>query len=178
MIYFITVNYYSTELVRKLLTSVTTNAQFEYKPGSKPEYKLLIINNSPADRAINDLPSEFPHTTVVNAGNNLGFGAGCNLGMQQVYRQDPQALIWLINPDATLEPHAITYICQCFSQTPSLAILGTQIRDQTGDIWFRVGTFNRWTGSLKHQATGITSHPTQSQTALAGTVGQGKAPFQ
>ncbi|NET35799.1 MAG: glycosyltransferase family 2 protein, partial [Cyanothece sp. SIO1E1] len=26
------------------------------------------------------------------------------------------------------------------------------------------GTFNRWTGSLKHQATGITSHPTQSQT--------------
>lgn len=142
MIYFITVNYYSTELVKQLLASIAT---------SDKEYKFLIINNSPEDASINKITQSYPFVTVITARENLGFGGGCNLGIQYVYNLDHRAIIWLINPDTTLEKIAISYIKQCFAQYPHLAILGTRVRDLQGNIWFNLGTFNPWIGSLKHQ---------------------------
>lgn len=142
MIYFITVNYYSTELVKQLLISIASTGK---------DYEVLIINNSPDDLSINELAQTDRCVTVITAQENLGFGAGCNLGIQYVYNLNPYAIIWLINPDATLKKIAIPYIKQCFAQEPSLAILGTKIEDLQKEIWFGLGTFNPWTGSLKHQ---------------------------
>ena len=144
MIYFLTVNYYSADLVKNLLVSLTSVT-------SQPEYQVLVINNSPDDTAVNDLSADFSMPiTVINAGKNLGFAAGCNLGIEYIYKLNSQAVIWLINPDTTLENIAIPYILECFAQQPNLAILGTRIRDSNGNIWFNNGTFNPWLGSLKH----------------------------
>lgn len=149
MIYFLTVNYYSADLIKNLLASLMA---VDYHP----EYHLLIVNNSPDDTAINTLPVDFSiPITVINAGQNLGFAAGCNLGIEYVYKLNSQALIWLINPDTTLENIAISYILECFTQKPNIAILGTRIRDTQGNIWFNHGTFNPWLGSLKHGDTRI-----------------------
>jgi N-acetylglucosaminyl-diphospho-decaprenol L-rhamnosyltransferase len=145
VIYFITINYYSTELIKRLITSIAAAAK---------EYSILIVNNSPDDTSINRLAKAYPSIIVITAEKNLGFGAGCNLGIQYVYKLNPQAIIWLINPDTKIEKIAISYIKKCFNQDHSIAILGTRVRDLQGKIWFGFGTFNRWTGSLKHQLAG------------------------
>ncbi len=142
MIYFITVNYYSTELVKQLLTSIAAVGG---------DYRVLIVNNSPEDTSINQLAQTYPSVTVITAKENLGFGAGCNIGIQYVYNLNSHAIIWLINPDTTLEKNAFLYIKQCLNKEPLIAILGTRVRDLQGNIWFGLGTFNPWTGSLKHQ---------------------------
>ncbi len=148
MIYFITVNYYSTELVKQLSASLAIAGK---------DYKLIIVNNSPEDDSIYEITQTSPETIILTAEKNLGFGAGCNLGIQYVYTRNPQSVIWLINPDTQLEKGAILYIKQCLEQTPSLAILGTKIKDLQGNIWFSRGTFNPWTGSIKDKAKGRTS---------------------
>lgn len=142
-IYFLTVNYHSTTLVRQLLASLPFK---EY-----PSLKLVIVNNSPEDIAINNLSQNVPEIRVIPARKNLGFGSGCNLGIKQIYHQDSQALVWLINPDAVLENHAIEYIRGCLYSNPNIAILGTRIQDSLGNLWFSEGQFNPWIGSLKHQ---------------------------
>ncbi len=142
VIYFITVNYYSTELVIQLLSSIAAAAK---------EYHVLIVNNSPEDVSINGLSQAYSSVTVLTAEKNLGFGAGCNLGIQYVYNLNPQAIIWLINPDTTIEPIALSYIEQCLKQDPHLAILGTRVRDLQEKVWFSIGSFNPWTGSVKQQ---------------------------
>lgn len=91
MIYFLTVNYYSTELIKSLITSI--------QAGITSPYKLLIVNNSPEDIAVHQLAGE--RIRVIEAGDNLGFGRGCNLGIGEVWERDHNGLVWLINPDAT-----------------------------------------------------------------------------
>ena len=154
MIYFLTVNYYSKELVESLITSIAN--------GIVSPYKMLIINNSPQEKDIHSLVND--RIMVIESGENLGFGRACNLGIDYVWQYDRTALVWLINPDTTLDSESDDYITNCFAETPNIAILGTQIRETSGKTWFTTGTFNRWTGSLKKDDA-IASHQTNNLTA-------------
>lgn len=170
MIYFITVNYYSTSLIEKLLVSINLASENSASDG-KQNHQVLIVNNSPDDTSIKAIGLN-SQVTVIEAGKNLGFGVACNLGIQTVYHADPQAVIWLINPDATLDSTAISEIKRCLIQDNSVAILGTRIRDTKGNIWFDRGTFNPWLGSLKHldqQHFAETQSASDSPSALQGS---------
>lgn len=141
MIYFLTVNYYSTELIKSLITSI--------QAGITSPYELLIVNNSPEDIAVHQLAGE--RIRVIEAGDNLGFGRGCNLGIGEVWERDHNGLVWLINPDATLDQGADQVVQTCLRNHPNLALLGTQIRNTSGEVWFAAGEFNRWTGYINHR---------------------------
>lgn len=133
MIYFVTVNYYSTLLVTKLIKSLPINNQ-------RFEYKIIIINNSPDDQSINNLASET--VLIIDAGCNLGFGSACNLGMEWIYAQDRQAIVWIINPDAYFDKTSSIPIHLFFNAYPQVSILGTIIRTPTNKIWFAGGRFS------------------------------------
>jgi N-acetylglucosaminyl-diphospho-decaprenol L-rhamnosyltransferase len=142
MLYFVTVNYHSTDLVQQLLQSLAIAAD--------EHCQVVIVNNSPEDAAVEALAKP-DSITVVTAPGNLGFGGGCNLGMDWVYERNPTALIWLINPDTELDANAVAYVRTCLQQDSAIALLGTRIQDLEGRIWFSCGRFNPWLGSLKHR---------------------------
>lgn len=154
MIYFITVNYHSVDLIKSLIASLQI--------GITSPYELLIVNNSPEESAIHQLAKD--NIRMIEAGANLGFGQGCNLGIRDVWKRDRQGLVWLINPDATLDQGADQHIQQCLTENSTVAILGTKIRSSDGDIWFAEGTFNPWTGSLKHRDQAVNAQGHQSLT--------------
>jgi N-acetylglucosaminyl-diphospho-decaprenol L-rhamnosyltransferase len=145
-IHFITVNYHCSDYIRGLIEAIEANGD--------QNFAFVIVNNSPSDTALchwlntTDLP--FP-VTLLDAGGNLGFGSGCNLGLAHVWRHDARALAWLINPDARLNAEAMTYIRECIAMDPEIAMLGTRIRDLNGDVWFSHGSFDPWLGRLRHQ---------------------------
>lgn len=136
MIYFLTINYYSTNLVTQLIKSI----QFSKIPG-----KIVIVNNSPDDDSINLLKNE--STITLESGVNLGFGKGCNLGLSWIYQHDPQALVWIINPDAYLLPTDWEKISLFFDSYPG-SILGTIIYTPSKKVWFAGGYFEQATGSI------------------------------
>ncbi|MBL1174171.1 glycosyltransferase [Pantanalinema sp. GBBB05] len=139
MIYLITVNYCSTDLIDQLLASI--------KSTGASNFKLVIVNNSPDDRRIQTLAGA--SVFVLEAQKNLGFGSGCNLGLQWVYHQDPQAIVWLINPDTTLPEAAVTQANQFFQTHPDLAIVGTVVEQPNGQPWFTGGQFIANTGAIQ-----------------------------
>jgi len=138
MIYLITVNYYSSELIDNLISSISQN--------SKVSYRLLIINNSFEDKLINRFRSD--SVIVIESNKNLGFGSACNLGLDWVYSQDPCAIVWLINPDAYLLENSIEKVIRLLDQYPEISIAGTIIYTEDGDIWFAGGDFNSKTGDV------------------------------
>ncbi|HEY9764425.1 MAG TPA: glycosyltransferase family 2 protein [Trichocoleus sp.] len=140
-LYLLIVNYYSVTLISNLLTSGDLG---EHRP------TVVVVNNSRDDKEIILLTKIYPSLILIEAGRNLGFGGGCNIGLKWIYQQNLNALVWLINPDTTLDRNAIFYIRSCFERHPNLAILGTSIRNSLGAIWFRSGAFNPWTGSVTH----------------------------
>lgn len=151
MLYFITVNYQSQSLIENLIHSISDSV--------KSIYRIVIVNNSPEEALAKDLTSET--LEVIESGANLGFGKACNLGINYVYSIDKKAIIWLINPDTAVDLNADNYVKACLSNEPTIAILGTQIRDTRNRIWFSAGEFNKWNGHLYH-TTAATNQPEKS----------------
>ena len=138
MIYFLTVNYYSTPLVEKLIDSILLQQE--------RDYQIIIVNNSPDDDSIHSLKSEF--IFILEAGNNLGFGKACNLGLNWIYSQNSEAIIWLINPDAYLVESSVKQASLFFETYPEVSILGTVVYQPTGEVWFGGGDFIAENGTI------------------------------
>lgn len=137
-VYLLTVNYYSAELIQRLLRSL------ENSPLT--DWHCLIINNSPADHAIHALTS--PAVQIIETGANLGFGGGCNVGLQWVYERQRDAIAWLLNPDTVLEPGTLERAVQFCQDHSEWSIIGTVIREPTGNIWFAGGEFDPNNGKI------------------------------
>ncbi len=144
-LYFLIVNYNSSNLVARLIDSLQVNDQ--------SKYQIVIVNNSVTDQEIFSLEND--QIKVIAAPENLGFGRGCNLGLNWIQEQDDQAIIWLINPDAyfnsdelnqgkSITGNAIAF----FVKQPQISILGTTVYNSQGEITAAGGTFNWETAAL------------------------------
>lgn len=141
MIYLVTVNYYSTTFITRLIGSLPETLQ--------TPYQLVIVNNSPDDTSIHKLYSGT--VVIVDAATNLGFGRGCNLGLNWIYEQTPNAIVWLINPDSYLLGDALEKAVAFFQTHPQVSIAGTVIYSPSGNIWFAGGRFISQTGAILTQ---------------------------
>jgi N-acetylglucosaminyl-diphospho-decaprenol L-rhamnosyltransferase len=138
----LTVNYHCSALVTGLIEASESDAD--------PDLHILVVDNSPNDPGLDAL-IHMPAVTVLRASANLGFGAGCNLGLAHAEQHHPGAIVWLLNPDARLLPGALTVVRQALAEDPGTAVLGTRIRDLQGRIWFDRGRFDPWLGRLLHR---------------------------
>jgi N-acetylglucosaminyl-diphospho-decaprenol L-rhamnosyltransferase len=136
MIYLLTVNYNCAELIRCLIASLNDNLSCT----------LIIVNNSTEDKNIYSLASE--RVKIIESGSNLGFGKGCNLGIDWVYQKDADAMVWLVNPDAYLLPDSLEKAAKFFQQYPEVSIAGTEIYKPDGKMWFGWGKFNPKIGTI------------------------------
>ena len=138
MIFLLTVNYYSSHLIQKLIDSLpdrflTTG-------------KLIIVNNSQEDLSLNPLESNC--VSIIHSPKNLGFGSACNVGIRSIFEIDRNAIIWLINPDAHLPPLQFQDIVDFFDIHSNLSILGTIIYTHEGKVWFAGGKFIAQKGAI------------------------------
>jgi GT2 family glycosyltransferase len=136
MIYLLTVNYNCAELIKRLIASLKDNFL----------HTVIVVNNSIEDDNIYSLVSE--RVKIIESGSNLGFGKGCNLGLNWIYQQDANAIVWLINPDAYLLPDSLEKAVKFFQQYPEVSIAGTEIYEPDGKMWFGWGKFNPKIGTI------------------------------
>ena len=135
---FVIVNYNSSQLIERLINS--------FPDDTAANYKIVIINNSPEDRAIYSLKTE--SIEIIEARKNLGFGQACNLGLNWIYERDKRAIAWLINPDTyfNLNPadpkqSSIAKAIAFFQKHSHISILGTTVYDSQGKLTSAGGTF-------------------------------------
>ena len=113
-------------------------------------YHLVVVNNSAGDRQLAALQKA--NATILESPENVGFGRACNLGLEWIFARDPQALVWLINPDARLpETLSLSELQVFVRQQESLAILGTIIYTDGGEQWFGDGLFDSASGTISSQ---------------------------
>ncbi|GAB4226958.1 MAG: glycosyltransferase family 2 protein [Stanieria sp.] len=139
MLYFLTVNYYSAHLIIRLIKSLPQAQNIVYQ--------VIIVNNSPKNLEIKQLQTNNVHILETEA--NLGFGRACNLGLNYIYQENPQAIVWLINPDAYFKSIDLTIVSTLFTKYPQISILGTTIDTPRGELWFGGGLFIPNLGVIK-----------------------------
>lgn len=138
MIEIITVNYQALDWIAQLLASLQAQED--------ADWRLIIVNNSPPDDRLKAWASD--RVVVLEMSQNLGFGAACNRGLAWVYGYNPQAIVWLLNPDTQLPPTAIRQTHQEFQAHPARSILGTVVTQPNGAIWFAGGQFLPRSGAI------------------------------
>lgn len=138
MIYLLTVNYYSSSLIARLIQSLPSQQRINYQ--------IVIVNNSPTDQNLKQLEGD--RLEIIEAKTNLGFGKACNLGLKQIYEQDPQGIVWMINPDTYMRSNILEKVSAFFASHREISILGTLIYTPDEQLWFAGGSFIPQLGAI------------------------------
>lgn len=158
MIEIITVNYQATDWIAQLLVSLQAQED--------ADWRLIIVNNSPPDDRLKAWASA--RVVLLEMSQNLGFGAACNRGLAWVYGYNPQAIVWLLNPDTQLPPTAIWQAHQEFQAHPDRSILGTVVTEPNGVFWFAGGRFLPQAGTIVAETTWPSTDAYQSCAWVTG----------
>jgi GT2 family glycosyltransferase len=91
-------------------------------------HDVIVVDNASADGTPALVRQRWPHVTVLDAGGNLGFARGNNLGI----RATAGELVLLLNPDAIPAEGSIDRLVAVLDAMPGVTIAGPRIVDDTG----------------------------------------------
>jgi GT2 family glycosyltransferase len=91
---------------------------------------VVVVDNDSRDGTPEHVHESFPWVRVIQAGDNLGFGRGCNLGFEHV--ETPYTLF--LNPDATLSQEALETLLSFMQPRPKVGMCAPAIREADGTL--------------------------------------------
>ena len=109
------VNYQSQKNLEKCLASVlgkTKNIPAE----------IIVVNND-LNENLENISQKFPDVKIISARKNLGFGAGCNLGVSEANGE----ILFFLNPDTQIDLGNFSDISTLFQKNNNLGIVGANI---------------------------------------------------
>lgn len=120
----VTVSYYSEHYLPAFFASVAT--------ASSVPVASVLVDNAPDDTALAGVAAGLPEVTVVEPGDNLGYGKAMNLGVTRTADSD-----WLLlsNPDLTLSSGSIDELVRVGNSDPRIGAVGPLIRTPSGEIY-------------------------------------------
>jgi GT2 family glycosyltransferase len=94
------------------------------------DQRIIVVDNTERDNAsrvhLADLLD--PCVEVLDAGGNIGFAAGCNIGIQAALAGEAD-YVWLVNPDAVVWPDTLSSMLAVAEEHPDAGIVGARILD-------------------------------------------------
>ncbi len=114
-------------------------------------YDIVVVDNGSCDGSVEYLRREFPQITVLPQDRNLGFAAGCNIGIRHALAADFKYVL-LLNNDTVVDGHFLRALVDEAERIPTAAVLSPKIyfSDLPDRFWWAGGTFSLWTGIPQH----------------------------
>ena len=118
-----------------------------------PNFHLLVVDNNSSDDSMLEISRAMPAVELVQSGANLGFGGGCNVGIRLALERNAD-YVWLINSDATADPHALAALVRVAECDSILSSVGS-VMYEAGEpdqiqLWGG-GRVALWTGRCLNQ---------------------------
>ena len=110
----VVVTYNSQRFVRGCLGSLRARMPKRYRA------QVVVVDNASQDASAEIIRSEFPEVQLVQAGANLGFGRGNNLGMAVA----PARYYYLHNADAYLQGDSLDAALDLLEAHPGVGVAG------------------------------------------------------
>ena len=126
----------------------------------------VLVDNDSKDGTADYVRTDFPWVKCIDAGGNLGFGRGCNLGFEHV--ETPYVLF--LNPDATLPEEALQKLLAFMEARPRVGMCAPSIQEADGSM--QVAGVLPTPGGLIREALGLRAYPTMRE------IHAGAEPFQ
>ncbi|NGX42810.1 MAG: N-acetylglucosaminyl-diphospho-decaprenol L-rhamnosyltransferase [Chlamydiae bacterium] len=117
----IVLTYNTKELIQRCLDSL-----LEASTGLDVE--IIVVDNGSTDNAIPELSSKYQTVKFVKIDNNVGFGGGNNVGIQQA----KGSYIVLLNSDAFFHSGALATAIKHMIENPTIGLGGAQLVKEDG----------------------------------------------
>jgi GT2 family glycosyltransferase len=104
--------------------SDTTRQLAALSSASTPLAGVVVVDNGSADNSVEKIRSVHPEVTLIEAGKNLGFAAGNNLGIRRALESGAD-FIWLLNNDAQPSPDALTQMLKVAERDSQIGAVGS-----------------------------------------------------
>ncbi len=116
----------------------------------RPDLGIICVDNGSTDGSAEAVRERFPEVSLIEAGENLGYSGGNNLGLRHALDHGA-AWMMLVNNDATVAANVIDGFELAMAQRPRAGILAGKVyfADRPGTIWFagqRVSTLLGYSG--------------------------------
>jgi GT2 family glycosyltransferase len=98
---------------------------------------IVCVDNGSADGTQQAVRNRFPQVVLIEAGANLGYSGGNNLGLRYALEQGAR-WVTLVNNDATVAPDVIAGFERAAKECPHAGILAGKVffADRPQTIWF------------------------------------------
>jgi GT2 family glycosyltransferase len=135
-----------------------------------PAFGIVCVDNGSTDGSQQAVREHFPHVVLIEAGVNLGYSGGNNVGIRHALEHGARWVV-LVNNDATVAPDVIEGFEQAMRERPRAGILAGKIyfADRPRMIWFagqRVGERLGYSG--RPRGSGRQDGPRYSRVGLTG----------
>ncbi len=99
-------------------------------------YRVIVVDNGSDDNTSDVVQSRFPHVTLLQNSENLGFAGGYNVGFRAALEENSD-YIFLINNDTLLAPDCLTELVDAAEKTDSFGLATAKIyyADRPQRIW-------------------------------------------
>lgn len=117
-----------------------------------PEYRILVVDNGSTNDSVHRILTAFPDVPILEAGSNLGFAGGCNLGIRHALAQNA-VFIWLLNNDTVVEPYSLQAMVEVAEADERTGAVGSVLywMDEPSRIQaWGGGWVSFWTGRWGH----------------------------
>jgi GT2 family glycosyltransferase len=114
------------------------------------DFEILVVDNGSTDGSVEMLTQEFPQITVLPQVHNLGFAAGCNVGMRHALATDAEYVL-LLNNDTLVAPDFMREMLAVIASDPRAGAVCPKIyfADQPNLLWYAGAEFSLWTSRFK-----------------------------
>jgi GT2 family glycosyltransferase len=114
-------------------------------------FEVIVVDNGSKDGSAEYLRAQFPEITILPQDRNLGFAAGCNVGMKLAMERGFKYVLPL-NNDTVVDPAFLAELLRGADERPQAAMISPKIYfwDMPDRFWWAGGSFSLWTGIAKH----------------------------
>jgi GT2 family glycosyltransferase len=113
-----------------------------------PGLAIVVVDNGSADDSVQRIRAVHPKTTLIEAGKNLGFAGGNNIGIRKALAGKAQ-YIWLLNNDTVPDPAALAALVRKAGTDPQIGAVASVCyhADAPSTVQAWAGArVNLWTG--------------------------------
>jgi GT2 family glycosyltransferase len=113
----------------------------------------IVVDNGSDDNSVEVIRKKFPRVEVIEAGGNMGFTGGNNLGIKRALETGAQ-FVWLLNNDTVVDKNALTSLVDAFDDG-RVGIAGSKIYFRTGHEYHKDRYIKKDLGRVLWYAGGV-----------------------